>query len=204
MSEEGLTPYLGYDVLDKQQTQSWDDLTRAVIQRRLAGVPGRRFFNEHEWRTVTAVADRIVPQGDRSVDFRILITPWIDDAIARGTGDGFRHAAMPPLQTAWRCGLQALDDEARQKFGHVFSELDISQRDAVLSTVESGEVASAQWHAIPPRLFFNTILVKSIVGVYYAHPTAWSEVGFGGPASPRGYVRLGLDKQDEWEAQAHP
>ena len=35
---------------------------------------------------------------------------------------------------------------------------------------------------------------------YYAHPTAWNEIGFGGPASPRGYVRMGFDRRDPWEA----
>jgi hypothetical protein len=25
-------------------------------------------------------------------------------------------------------------------------------------------------------------------------------MGFGGPASPRGYVRMGLDRRDPWEA----
>jgi hypothetical protein len=27
-------------------------------------------------------------------------------------------------------------------------------------------------------------------------------VGFGGPASPRGYVRLGLNQRDPWEGEA--
>jgi hypothetical protein len=40
-----------------------------------------------------------------------------------------------------------------------------------------------------------------VVGIYYAHPAAWSEIGFGGPASPRGYVRLGFDERDPWEAE---
>jgi hypothetical protein len=35
---------------------------------------------------------------------------------------------------------------------------------------------------------------------YYSHPTAWSEIGFGGPASPRGYVRMGFNRRDPWEA----
>ena len=29
-------------------------------------------------------------------------------------------------------------------------------------------------------------LVADIVKAYYAHPTSWNEIGFGGPASPRG------------------
>ena len=31
-------------------------------------------------------------------------------------------------------------------------------------------------------------------------PDVWNEIGFGGPASPRGYVRMGFDKRDPWEA----
>ncbi len=43
------------------------------------------------------------------------------------------------------------------------------------------------------------------VKAYYAHPTAWSEIGFGGPASPRGYVRMDFDRRDPWEAaEAEP
>jgi hypothetical protein len=38
------------------------------------------------------------------------------------------------------------------------------------------------------------------VSAYYGHPTAWSEIGFGGPASPRGYVRMNFDRRDPWEA----
>ena len=40
---------------------------------------------------------------------------------------------------------------------------------------------------------------------YYAHPTAWNEMGFGGPASPRGYVRMDKNRRDPWEAaEAEP
>ena len=36
-------------------------------------------------------------------------------------------------------------------------------------------------------------------------PTAWNEIGFGGPASPRGYVRMDFDRRDPWEAaEARP
>jgi hypothetical protein len=45
------------------------------------------------------------------------------------------------------------------------------------------------------------VLVKTVAGYYYSHPAAWSEVGFGGPASPRGYVRIGFNTRDPWEAK---
>jgi hypothetical protein len=42
--------------------------------------------------------------------------------------------------------------------------------------------------------------MRDVLHAYYSHPTAWNEIGFGGPASPRGYVRMGYDRRDPWEA----
>jgi len=51
-----------------------------------------------------------------------------------------------------------------------------------------------------PAHFFEQRLLHDIVVAYWSHPTAWNEIGWGGPASPRGYVRMGLDRRDPWEA----
>ncbi|MGZ4619257.1 MAG: hypothetical protein ACXV3F_11180 [Frankiaceae bacterium] len=40
---------------------------------------------------------------------------------------------------------------------------------------------------------------------FYSHPWAWNEIGFGGPAYPRGYQNLGLDAREHWERpEQHP
>ena len=36
-------------------------------------------------------------------------------------------------------------------------------------------------------------------GAYYAHPYAWDEIGFGGPAYPRGYFALNNGAPEPWE-----
>jgi hypothetical protein len=43
-------------------------------------------------------------------------------------------------------------------------------------------------------------MAHDVVLACFAHPASWSEIGFGGPASPRGYVRTGFDERDPWEA----
>jgi len=53
---------------------------------------------------------------------------------------------------------------------------------------------------MPSAIFFGKRLLPDIINAYYGHPTAWSEIGFGGPASPRGYVRMDFDRRDPWEA----
>ena len=34
--------------------------------------------------------------------------------------------------------------------------------------------------------------MRSMLAAFYSHPWAWNEIGFGGPAYPRGYARLGV------------
>jgi hypothetical protein len=33
--------------------------------------------------------------------------------------------------------------------------------------------------------------MRAVLSEFYSHPWAWNEIGFGGPAYPRGYMRLG-------------
>jgi hypothetical protein len=102
------------------------------------------------------------------------------------------------VREAWERGLDAIDAEARARFGHGFAVLDGGQADAVLRAVECGETI-ADW-PFPPEVFWSWRLLTDVVSAYYAHPSAWSAMGFGGPASPRGYVRLDANRRDPWEA----
>jgi len=34
-------------------------------------------------------------------------------------------------------------------------------------------------------------VMRAVLAAFYSHPWAWNEIGFGGPAYPRGYMRLG-------------
>jgi hypothetical protein len=47
-------------------------------------------------------------------------------------------------------------------------------------------------------------VLRQIAGVYYAHPFAWDEIGFGGPAYPRGYFALNHGAREPWEAKEVP
>lgn len=75
----------------------------------------------------------------------------------------------------------------------------VDAKDALLARIQRGEVRSPRWQQLSPDRFFGTLL-RTVAAIYYSHPAAWSEIGFGGPASPRGYVRLGFDERDPWEA----
>lgn len=74
-----------YDVLQKSDLPSWNEQTRAVIKKRLAEVPERRFLTGTEWAILRAVCARLIPQPDRSDP--VPIAPFIDDKLAKNRGD---------------------------------------------------------------------------------------------------------------------
>ena len=192
--------YPGYDVLAKRWTPSWNEQTRRVIDQRLAVARQPRFFSGAEWRTLNAVCDRIMPQpGDRPP---VPLSAYVDEKIHLQQLDGYRYAQLPPQDVAWRRGLAALDEESRTAHGLAFHTLAPDLQDALLGRMQRGELTGVAWGDMPCKLFFEHRVIPDITHAYYAHPIAWNEIGFGGPASPRGYVRMGLDRRDPWEAVA--
>ncbi|MEF2072682.1 gluconate 2-dehydrogenase subunit 3 family protein [Consotaella aegiceratis] len=195
------TPYPNYDVLDKWDSPSFNDQTRKVVAHRLANVPRRRFLSPEQYKLVRALMDVILPQPERSERHRIPVEAFIDEMLYDNQGSGTRYADVPPMREAWVKGLAAIEHEARARHGATFEALPEDDKRALLAMIDEGKVNPQAWNGLKPRRFFRDILLKESVKLYYAHPTAWNEIGFGGPASPRGYLRLGPDMRDPWEAE---
>ena len=196
------TPYPSYNVLDKWDTPSFNDATRRVVSERMRPRNGPpRFFAPAEYALLRAVVDTALPQHERSGDERIPVEAFLDQKLAENATDGTRHADMPPQRDAWRIGLAAIDAEARAQCDRGFLDLTPKERHAVFERIDSGHGGGAWWKGMQPKRFFRSVLLKQAVKIYYAHPFAWNEIGFGGPAAPRGYVRLGPDMRDPWEAR---
>ena len=190
--------YPGYDVLAKRHTPSWNEATRRVIDARLSLPREPVFFTQDEWLTLNAVCDRIVPQPkDRPP---IPVAAMIDDKLRSDKLDGYRNAKLPRMQEAWRRGLRALDAEARARHGARFHLISAKEQIALLEKMQHGDLNDPAWADMPSKLFFHERVTHDIVAAYYAHPASWNEIGFGGPASPRGYVRMDFDRRDSWEA----
>jgi len=190
--------YPGYDVLAKRHTPSWDAVTRRVIDRRLAVSHEPRFFSAAEWAVADAVCRRILPQpADRPP---VPLAALLDAKLLADVGDGFREAEMPYMREAWKQGIAAIDAESQAGHCSGFAALNAADQDALLGMMHRGELSDPAWEGLGAKDFFTKRLLSDIPGLYYSHPTAWSEMGFGGPASPRGYVRMALDRRDPWEA----
>ena len=60
------------------------------------------------------------------------------------------------------------------------------------------------WHGMPARRVWS-LWTRYACTAFYSHPFAWDEMGFPGPAYPRGYKNAGVDKREPFEvADAEP
>jgi hypothetical protein len=190
--------YPGYESLS--QKESWDEATRRLVVARVERVPPIRFFSPDEARLLAAVCDRTMPQDDRDDAHRIPIVHFIDDRLFSGRSSGYRYEDMPPDDRAHRLGLRGIEAAARSLFGRAFLELTPHQQDVALKSIHDGKPAGGDdvWRDLPPHRYW-LLLMADVVEAYYAHPYAWDEIGFGGPAYPRGYMRLENGLPEPWE-----
>lgn len=190
--------YPGYSSLSQQD--SWDKATRATVAKRVASVPPIRFFDSAEAGLLGAVIDRLVPQDDRIPEKRIPILPVIDERLYKNELIGFRYEDMPPDRDAYHLGLRAIDEMAMQRFKSAFVRLNTFPQELILKSIHDGKPDPAVeiWTRLPVRRFWSLIF-EDCVTAYYAHPWAWDEIGFGGPAYPRGYMRLENGLPEPWE-----
>jgi hypothetical protein len=193
---KGTTPqmrgrYPDYDVLTS--AEHWDPLTRRVVLERVASLPQICFFNEQEAQTLRAFCDVVTGQDSEP---RIPVLEMVDAKLHAGRLDGFRHHDMPPDPETWRQVAANLDRSAREH-GHQdgFAAADSACRHEIVQLFSEGEL---DWD-LPVTKAWGVIM-RGVLGAFYSHPWAWSEIGFGGPAYPRGYARLGAGQREHWEA----
>ena len=191
--------YPGYDVLAKRDTPSWNDATRQVLDARVATENRPRFFDETEWMTLRAVCDRVTPQPDgRS---HVPVAALVDRQMLQGKLKGYRLADMPQPAEAWKRALAALEEVAMRDRRRPFAQLTVADQDTILEQMRSGAMEAEALRGMPPKTFWTSHVDHDVIASYYAHPEAWSQMGWGGPASPRGYVRLDLESRDPWEPE---
>jgi hypothetical protein len=192
--------YPGFHTLAQQNY--WDAATREVVLDRISHPPAIRFFTAEEVATMQAVVDRILPQADRTPGMRIPILPRIDERLHLNHMEGYRYEDMPSDQDAYRLAAKAIEAMAQELHGTSFHVLETLQQETILQSLHDGEPLAARdlWKAMNIKRFWS-MLVSDCSTVYYSHPYAWDEIGFGGPAYPRGYMRLEGGEAEPWEVE---
>jgi hypothetical protein len=190
--------YPGFSTLS--QSSFWDEATRAVVLERTDHVPPMRFFSQEEVPLFNAVIDRILPQDDRDEQHRVPVANYIDFRLYSGQSDGYRFEDMPSDGEAHHLGLQGIEAVAQHMHGQRFVDLGPRQQDEVLQSLHDATPQGGEdiWERLPVARYW-LLLVQDAIDAYYSHPYAWDEVGFGGPAYPRGYFRLEGGLPEPWE-----
>jgi hypothetical protein len=190
--------YAGFSTM--AQKKNWDQTTKNVVNDRIHETPTIRFFSPHEAILLNAIIDRVIPQDDRSAARTIPILPFIDERLLNNQLNGFRYEDMPTDQEAYGLGLAAIDDMARTRFEQPFVDLTVNRQELILKSLHDGkpDPEHATWQKMPVHRFWG-LLLEDCVTAYYSHPWAWDEIGFGGPAYPRGYMRLENGLAEPWE-----
>ena len=186
----------GFRVLD--QARHWDEETRAVVLARVGRPSDIRFFDVVEQAAATALFDEILGQEG---DDRVPVTAMVDARLAEKQTDGWHYDTMPTDQESWHRTLAALDDDARAAHGCTFADCDHERRRALLEAVHTGD---GDWHGLHRGQVWS-LWTRYACTAFYSHPRAWDEIGFDGPAYPRGYKNLGIGRREPFEVEdAHP
>ncbi len=192
--------YRGFSTL--AQRDHWDEATRHTVVQRVDATPAIVYFDLGEERFWTLVFDHLVPQTDRTESRLIPIVPAVDRRLATDRSAGYRFDDMPPDREAYKLGRQAIDEEARAVHGRAFIELEYAERERVLKRIHDAEprAGTAIWKRMSIHRFWQ-LITGDAIDAYYAHPWAWDEIGFGGPAYPRAYTRLEGGQPEPWEVR---
>lgn len=195
--------YPGFHTLDQQNY--WDAATRKVVLNRVKNIPPIRFFTPDEAATMQAVVERILPQDDRTDATRIPILPFLDERLHLNRIEGYRYEDMPSDQEAYRLAIRAIDTMSHELHNKPFHIMRTLEQETMLQSLHDAKPQAAQalWQQMNIKRFWS-MLVSDCCAVYYAHPYAWDEVGFGGPAYPRGYMRLEDGASEPWEVNEQP
>jgi Gluconate 2-dehydrogenase subunit 3 len=200
----GTTPqlvgrYPDFDVLEL--AQHWDEATRRIVLARVRELPAPRFFDEAERATLNPLCDRLTGQGREP---RIPVLHHVDEKLASGVFDGYRYADLPDDGETWRLTARALDAEARSRDGVAFGALGRERQRELCAGFARGELQGEHWEGRSVSRVFG-VVIRYVCEAFYAHPWAWNEIGFPGPAYPRGFTRFGSPhlrdgETETWEA----
>jgi Gluconate 2-dehydrogenase subunit 3 len=181
------------------QARHWDPVTAGVVLDRLSMPPDIRFFTPEQEAAATALCDQLLGQAG---DPLVPLVPLIDARLAEQQTDGWRYADMPEDGQAWRDSLAGLDADARDKFGRGLAECAPGEQQAVIQAVQ--DLGSGDWRGLHAGHVWS-LWTRYACTAFYAHPHAWNEIGFPGPAYPRGYKNKAPDGREPFEvADAQP
>jgi hypothetical protein len=193
------TRYPAYDVWE--QHGEWDEYTRQVVGKRRIAKLANQFFTHPEGLLLQTVVSLLIDEYRQEV--LSFVMEHLDENLTKAIGESQRKVGVPERKELYRRGMAGIDEASHSLYHKSFLALDKERQLDVLAHIADGKAATtAAWAGLLQKDFFKTLLYD-VTSACYSHPTVWSDIGYGGPAYPRGYVRVEKGLVDPWEAKRH-
>ncbi len=181
----------GYNVLE--QIPSWDEETKSVILARSLPSKSLRFFTIEEEPICRSLLNRLLALDEGP---SIEVIEGIDSRLAEEQTDGWYYEEMGPDSKVWKDSIRALDEHSKEQYHSPFHLLSPQDQDELLEAIR----LSKTWRGFPAGWLWS-LWMRYACTELYSNPQIWNEIGFGGPAYPRGYKALGADRLEPWEVR---
>lgn len=194
--------YPQFDVLSERD--AWDPHTRQIVLSRLEEANPPKALTEAETTTLRTLLRCLL--YERRDELLAFVIAEIDQTLTKPFGEAEREEGLPHGLDLMKQGLAALQQIADHRYGTPFHEIAEGDQATIVTDVQAGSAIEA---SNPPvsmdtslqKAFFKQAL-KLAASAYYSHPHVWSEIGYAGPAYPRGYLRIERGLIDPWEPKS--
>jgi hypothetical protein len=168
-----------------------------LVLSRIAPRAELSFFTDHEVAVARPLVDLLLAQDGEP---RVHVLELIDARLSANETDGWHYDDMPEDADAWRNTLAWLDEDAQAAHATQFARVGVDVQRQLIQAVQDLGQDGKEWHDYDAAHVWS-LWTRYACAAFYSHPWAWNEVGFGGPAYPRGYLNLGVDKREHWEVR---
>ncbi|MEI3607188.1 gluconate 2-dehydrogenase subunit 3 family protein [Pseudogracilibacillus sp. SE30717A] len=191
--------YPTFNVMDEKEY--WDSHTQEIVGNRLDKklTPDLKFFTIDEVDTLYSLCSILLDDQRRPI--LTFIVHHFDNILQANIGESQRKANVPKQPLLIREGMELLNQVCHKKYNFTFKALNKEVKKKVVKGLMEGVFPLQDGKKSIPSLDFIHKIFYEATAAYYSHPTVWSEIGYAGPAYPRGYVRTELGLTDPWEAR---
>ena len=164
-----------------QQAQPHEHRHKAQDEPKPSGPYERKYFNEHEFKTLQALSDWIIPPDEKS-----------QGGIAGGTAEliDLMAGSDEELQISFSGGLGWLDSQMRRRTGKAFIAATKDEQRQMLDLMAYRKNDSAE---LGPEIEFFSLMRKWTVDAFYTSKEGIEDVGFGGNEALSEYHGCGED-----------
>jgi hypothetical protein len=191
--------YPDFNVMDEKN--QWDPHTQKIVSKRMKiqTLYPFQYLTKQEANTLTQLCSILL--GDDRYPVISYVVYHFDSTLKAGIGESQRKVSVPKQSILIRDGLALLNRVCIDMYGSSFDELKEETKKEVVCELILGNLSlQTSQKSIPVKDFMQKILNEA-TAAYYSHPIIWSEIGYAGPAYPRGYVRTEFRLTDPWEAK---